>query len=111
MESIATTKLNQSSVGVYRCDRAAMWNEERLIALSSWMMILGTTRVLCTFADLLSALLTETRLQSISIKVLSNFIETNQPLLALGVIWPLILGIMVRRTLWPELLPAPVSHS
>ena len=44
-------------------------NEERLIALSSWMMILGTIRVICTFADLVSAFLIETRLESVSMQV------------------------------------------
>ena len=81
-------------------------NEERLIALSSWMMILGTIRVICTFADLVSAFLNATRLESVSLQMLSNFVEANQPFLALGVVWPLFLGIMVRRTRWPELLPA-----
>ncbi len=106
MEFFPSMKLDRSSIGVERSDRAAVLYEERLIALSSWMMILGTIRVTCTFADLVSAFLRETRLESVSMQVLSNFVQTNQPFLALGVVWPMILGIMVRRTRWPELLPA-----
>ncbi len=106
MEFIPPLKLDRSSYGVEGCDRAAILNEERLIALSSWMMILGTIRVICTFADLLSAFLIETRLESVSMQILSTFVEANQPILALGVVWPLFLGIMLRRTRWPELLPA-----
>ena len=106
MEFITSTARDGSSIGVEQCDRAAALNEERLIALSSWMMILGTVRVICTFADLVKAFLIETRLESVSMRVLSNFVEANQPFLALGVVWPLFLGIMLRRARWPELLPA-----
>jgi tetratricopeptide (TPR) repeat protein len=106
MEFIPSLKLDQSSIGVDQCDRAAVLNEERLIALSSWMMILGTIRVLCTFADLVRAFLIETRNEPVSMRALGNFVEINQPFLALGVIWPMFLGIMLRRTRWPELLPA-----
>ena len=106
MEFIPSMKLDRRSIGVEGRDRPAAINEERLIALSSWMMILGTIRVICTFADLASAFLNATRLDSVSWQMLGRFVEENQPFLALGVAWPLLLGIVVRRTRWPELVPA-----
>jgi tetratricopeptide (TPR) repeat protein len=106
MEFTPSIKLDRSSIDAERCDCAALLNEERLIALSSWIMILGTIRVVCTFADLVRAFLIETRLESVSMQVLSNFAAANQPLLALGVLWPMFLGVVLRRTRWPELLPA-----
>jgi tetratricopeptide (TPR) repeat protein len=106
MEFIPSMKLDRSSIGVERSDHASMRYEERLISLSSWMVILGTIRVICTFVDLVSAFLNAYQLESLSMRMLSNFVEANQPFLALGVLWPLFLGIVVRRTRWPELLTA-----
>ena len=102
MEFIPSMKPDRSSISVERSDRAAALDDERLIALSSWMVILGTIRVICTFADLVSAFFNATRLESVSMRMLSNFIEANQPFLALGVFWPLFLGIVVRRARRPE---------
>ena len=106
MEVIPSMKLDRRSIGVDRSDDATALHDERLIALSSWMVILGTIRVICTFADLVSAFVNATRFESLSMKMLSNFVEANQPFLALGVVWPLFLGIVVRRTRWPDLLSA-----
>ena len=106
MDLSPSIKLERHSVGVSATDGSTTVNHDRLIALSSWMMILGTIRVLCTFADLASALLTTTRLESLSWPMLSRFVEENQPLLALGAAWPLALGIIVHRTRWPEMLTA-----
>jgi tetratricopeptide (TPR) repeat protein len=106
MEFIASLKPDRSSIGVERSDRASALYDERLISLSSWMVILGTIRVICTFVDLVSAFLNAYQLESLSMRMLSNFVEANQPFLALGVVWPLFLGIVVRRTRWPELLTA-----
>jgi tetratricopeptide (TPR) repeat protein len=106
MEFIPSMKADRSSIGVQRSDRASTLYEERLISLSSWMVILGTIRVICTFVDLVSAFLNAYKLEPLSVRMLSNFVEANQPFLALGVLWPLFLGIVVRRTRWPELLTA-----
>jgi tetratricopeptide (TPR) repeat protein len=106
MEFIPLMKLDRRSVGVGEPDPNAAINQERVIALSSWMMILGTIRAICTFADLASAFLKTSRVDSVSWQMLSRFIEDNQPFLALGVVWPLLLAIIVQRTRWPELVPA-----
>ena len=98
MDFSPSIKLDRRSVGVREPDGSAAINHERVIALSSWMMILGTIRAICTFADLASAFLDATRFDSLSWLMLSRFVEENQPFLALGVAWPLALGIIVRRT-------------
>jgi tetratricopeptide (TPR) repeat protein len=106
MEFIPLMKLGRRPVGFGESDRAATLKEERLIALSSWMMILGTIRAVCTFADLASVFLNSARLESVSWSMLSGFFDENQPFLAIGVAWPLLLGIILRRTRWLELVPA-----
>jgi tetratricopeptide (TPR) repeat protein len=80
--------------------------DDRLIVLSSWMMVLGTIRVLCTFADLMSAFLNSARFASISRPMLVQYFDEHQPILAMTVAWPLLIGILLRRKRWPELLPA-----
>lgn len=106
MDFSPSIKLEQHSVGVREPDGSTTVNHDRVIALSSWMMILGTIRAICTFADLASAFLDAIRFESLSRLMLSRFVEENQPFLALGVAWPLALGIIVRRTHWREMLPA-----
>lgn len=106
MEFIPSIKLDHRTVDAGDADRAFAINHERLISLSSWMMILGTIRAVCGFADLAGAFLNASRAEPISWHMLGSFIEENQPLLALGVAWPLALGILVCRTRWPELLLA-----
>ncbi len=106
MEFIQLMKLDQRSVGAGESDRSAAINQERMIALSSWMMILGTIRAICAFADLASTFLHATRVEAVSWPMLGRFVEENQPFFALGVAWPLVLAILVRRTRWPELMPA-----
>ena len=106
MEFIQTVKLEGPSVEFGESDRTTKLNQERLISLTSWMMILGTIRALCAFADQASVFLNATRFDSVSWSMLSRFVEENQPFLAMGVAWPLLLGIILRRARWPELLPA-----
>jgi tetratricopeptide (TPR) repeat protein len=106
MDFSPSMKLERGSAGVGEPDGSATLDHERVIVLSSWMMILGTIRAVCMFADLASAFLIASRLDSLSWAMLGRFVEENQPLLALGVAWPLALGMILRRTRWPEMLPA-----
>jgi hypothetical protein len=106
MEFIQTVKLERHSVDFGESDRTTTLDQERLIALTSWMMILGTIRAICAFADQASVFLNATRFNSVSWSMLSSFVEENQPFLAMGVAWPLLLGVILRRVRWPELLPA-----
>jgi tetratricopeptide (TPR) repeat protein len=78
----------------------------RLIELSSWMMVLGTVRLICTFADYASAYLEATRVEPMTTRRLAWFFQENHPILAFSAVWPLVLAFAQRRTRWPELLKA-----
>jgi tetratricopeptide (TPR) repeat protein len=79
---------------------------EKVIELSSWMMVLGTIRLICAVADYAQAYLEATRLEPLSLRRLGWFFQENHPIVVLGAAWPLILGLVLRRTRWPELLKA-----
>jgi tetratricopeptide (TPR) repeat protein len=79
---------------------------ERVTDLSSWMMVLGTIRLICALADYANAYLEAARLEPMSLRRLVGFVQENHPIIALGAAWPLILGLALRRTRWPELLKA-----
>jgi tetratricopeptide (TPR) repeat protein len=84
----------------------AATDDERLVTLSSWMMVLGTVRLVCTFADYATAFLNAYRIEPISSRMLGKFLEENQPVLLLSSAWPLLIGMAIRRTRWPALLLA-----
>jgi hypothetical protein len=106
MELIPSIKLDSRSIASEHADPGATSNVERLVQLSSWMMALGTIRVICAFADSLSAFVDATHHEPISWQMLVRFVEDNHPIVALCAAWPLLLGIALRRSRWPELLTA-----
>jgi tetratricopeptide (TPR) repeat protein len=79
---------------------------ERVIAVSSWMMVLGTVRLVCACADYINTFLDVARFQPFSFRVLSDFVHENNPAFALSAAWPLLVALALRRTRWPQLLPA-----
>ena len=102
MELIPSIKLDSRSIASEHADPGATSNVERLVQLSSWMMALGTIRVICAFADSLSAFVDATHHEPISWQMLVRFVEDNHPIVALCAAWPLLLGIALRRSRWPE---------
>jgi tetratricopeptide (TPR) repeat protein len=92
--------------------RASATLNERLIELSSWMMVIGTVRIICVFANYLTALLELFRQGPLAPGALSRFADENSPIVAFCVVWPLLLAIALRRIRWPQLLlPAGVTLS
>ena len=79
---------------------------EKVIELSSWMIVLGTIRLICAVADYAHAYWEATLLEPLSLRRLGWFFQENHPILLFGAAWPLILGLVLRRTRWPELLKA-----
>jgi hypothetical protein len=79
---------------------------ERLVEISSWIMVLGTIRLTCTFADYLDAYLNTWQPGLAWTERLARFIRENHPLFALSAVWPLVLGLALRRTQWRALVKA-----
>src|SRR5262249_23494512 len=79
---------------------------ERLMELSSWMIVLGTVRMLCGIGDSLGSYLEMAQQELGLAQRLSHFIEENHPIVVLSTAWPLFLGWALRRTRWTEFLRA-----
>ena len=70
------------------------------------MMVLGTIRLVCVIADYATNLIERSRFDSWSFRMLGRFVHENHPIIVLSAAWPLLLGLALRRTCWPELLRA-----
>ena len=109
MDLNQTMALDARSIG----DRAQKYQAsppvERLLVLSSWMMALGTVRLVCMIADYAGALIEATRVEPLTMRTLSRVSQEIHPIVAVSAAWPLILAIMLRRTRWPQLLPAAAA--
>jgi hypothetical protein len=106
MQLNPSVQVDRHQIAVVVGESAPRPTDERLIALSSWMMVLGTIRFVCIFADTASAFLGAYKFEPVSMRMLSKFAEENQMVLALSVAWPLLIAIALRRVRWPEILPA-----
>jgi tetratricopeptide (TPR) repeat protein len=106
MELVPTMGSDSRSIANRACDRGSTTIDERLIKLSSWLMVIGTIRIICGFADYVTAFLDEFGRGGVVPGALSRFFDENSPIAALCVVWPLVLGVALRRTRWPQLLLA-----
>ena len=70
---------------------------DRIIQLSSWMMILGTVRLVCALGDYATTYLEVSR-GTYSWRMISRFLQENPPAVVLGFAWPLALAIILQRT-------------
>jgi tetratricopeptide (TPR) repeat protein len=70
----------------------------RILQISSWMMVLGTIRLICAIGDYGTALLEMSRFRIPSLRLLGRFAQEYPPALVLGFSWPLVLGLILRRT-------------
>ena len=82
---------------------------ERLLELCSWMMVLGTVRLICMLADYVGAFAEAIRVEPFTMRMLSRLSDEIHPIVAVSAAWPLILAIVLRRTRWPQLLPAAAA--
>jgi hypothetical protein len=109
MQLIPSLELNRRTAsGDHRASSTAA-ETDRLVELSSWMMVLATIRLVCAAADYTSSFLEFSRGASPTLRILNTFIQENQPFFVLGLIWPLALAIALRKTRWPELLRASAA--
>jgi tetratricopeptide (TPR) repeat protein len=74
--------------------------------VSSWMMILGTVRLICALAEYVKSYLEMSRTSLFSYRIIIRFLQENPPVVVLGFAWPLVLGILLRRTGRAFFLPA-----
>jgi tetratricopeptide (TPR) repeat protein len=82
---------------------------DRLIELTSWMLVLGTIRLTCALADYAGTFLDDWRSQPFTLRAMSSLTAENQPIIVLCTAWPLFLCIALRRTRWGELIPAAAA--
>jgi len=70
----------------------------RFLRLSSWMMILGTVRLVAALGDYGSSFLDISPSWYPSLSVITGFFHENPLAVLLGSAWPLILGLSLRKT-------------
>jgi tetratricopeptide (TPR) repeat protein len=109
MELIPAVGLDECSMPDKGCRLSAAATAQRLVELSNWMMALGTIRVLCTIAGEVRAVQEMARGAPVSLRLLGRFFQDNHLIASLCAAWPLLLGIALRRTRWPELLKASAA--
>ncbi len=109
MDLNQTMALDARSIGDRAQNQQATPPVERLLVLSSWMMALGTVRLVCMISDYVGALAEATRVEPFTMRTLSRVSQEIHPIVAVSAAWPLILAIMLRRTRWPQLLPAAAA--
>jgi tetratricopeptide (TPR) repeat protein len=80
-----------------------------LIELSAWMVILSTIRFLCTLTDTASAFFDAWRFQPFATRAVGWWLAENRLIHIAWAAWPLAVSVAVRRTRWPELLPAAAA--
>ncbi len=78
----------------------------RFLRLSSWMMILGTVRLVAALGDYGSSFLDISPSWHPAWGVITGFLHENPPAVLLGSAWPLILGLSLRKSGGRELLVA-----
>jgi tetratricopeptide (TPR) repeat protein len=73
------------------------------------MLVLGTVRLICMMAEYVATVAAGMRVEPLSMRMLSRVTEEIHPIVAVSAAWPLILAILLRRTRWPQLLPAAAA--
>jgi tetratricopeptide (TPR) repeat protein len=106
MELVAGLALNQGSVAAQPRAGTETVRVERLVELSSWLIVLGTIHLVCSAVDFLGELFEASRVDPVWTQMIGRFVQEHHPIIALSFAWPLLLGIALRKTRWPQLLPA-----
>jgi tetratricopeptide (TPR) repeat protein len=79
---------------------------DRLVEMGSWMIVLGTIRLVCSSVDLAGEMVEAYRVDPVWSRMIGRFVQEHHPIIALTFVWPLLLGLALRKTRWPQLLPA-----
>src|SRR5207237_6486114 len=87
MGLIPTIQLDGRSVAHRRRVADSASFAAKVIELSSWMMVLGTIRLICAWADYANVYWEASRLEPLSLRRLGWFFQENHPIVALGAAW------------------------
>ena len=74
--------------------------------LGSWMAILGVIRLACGIAEYVPICREALGSGAVAGRGWGRFFYENPPIFVLVGAWPLLLGLALRRTRWPELVKA-----
>jgi tetratricopeptide (TPR) repeat protein len=77
-----------------------------IVSLGSWMAILGAIRLVCAIADYANSYREAMGSGPSGVWRFAGFLRENPPVFVLIGAWPLVLGLSLRRTRWPELVKA-----
>ncbi|MGO9466270.1 MAG: tetratricopeptide repeat protein [Isosphaeraceae bacterium] len=109
MQFIPLVELSRRTLVGKSQARGAIAAPDRLMELSSWMMVLATIRLVCTIADYGSAFLESMQSNLQFGRIVGKFLQDSQFFLSFGTVWPLVLAVALRKTRWPELLRAATA--
>jgi tetratricopeptide (TPR) repeat protein len=109
MELNPSVELDRRSLLNYPNVQQSRLPVERLSELSSWMLVLGTVRLVGMLADYAGAFFEAIRIEPFTIRTLYKLSEDFHPIVVVSAAWPLILAIALRRSRWPQLLPAAAA--
>jgi tetratricopeptide (TPR) repeat protein len=109
MDSHPPIELDRRFAAAQPDERTSTSPAERMIELSSWMMVLGTVRLVCMLADYLAAFADAVRVEPFTMRTLSKLAAEIHPVVLVSSAWPLFLAIALRRTRWRQLVPAAAA--
>jgi tetratricopeptide (TPR) repeat protein len=109
MNSHSTMELDRRFAASQPNDEATTRSGQQLIKLSSWMMVLGTVRLICMLADNANVFADALRIEPFSMRTFARVAHEIHPVVAISAAWPLILAIALRRARWPQLVPAAAA--
>ena len=109
MDSHPPMELNRRFAPAQPQERIVAQPADRVLDLSSWMMVLGTVRVICMLTDIVSAFADAVRVEPFTMRTISRVAQEIHPVVAISSVWPLFLAIALRRTRWLQLVPAAAA--
>ncbi len=104
MELNPSLRSNPLGIGSRQRDDRSVDVVDRLIDLSSWMMVLGTVQFICGVADYVGRVWEGASHSPFSFALLVGLFLQNSPIALLAAAWPLAIALVLRRWQWPELL-------
>ena len=109
MELVPPIELGPRSLAKYAEGEQSAGPSERLSKLCIWMMLLGSVRLICMLADYAIAFVEALKVEPFTMRLVTRVTDEIHPVVGLSALWPLVLAILLRRTRWPQLVPAAAA--